>query len=76
MNAKQMFNGAAKVLSHVDIKEFGRECIAIGRSIQKKTDYNKYKSIVNPIIKQGFKSDNPEIRSIAGRLLAKYKEFK
>lgn len=76
MNAKQLLGGSVKVLKDVDIKKFGRQCIAIGRSIQRKADYKKYKTIVDPIIREGFKSNNKEARSIAGKLLVGFKEFK
>lgn len=76
MNARQVFDGRIKILSKEELKNFGRQCYAIGIKIKGDFDYQKFKKIVNPITQNAIRSDNPQIRSIGGKLLQSFKKFR
>lgn len=76
MNPQKIFEIGTKILTNKEIKEFGRKCLAAGRNIQKARDYEKYKKIISPMVKECMKSDKQEVRRIGGKLLQSFKGFK
>lgn len=76
MNAQKIFDIGSKILTNKEIKEFGRKCLAAGINIQKARDYEKYKKIISPMVKECMKSDNQEVRSLGGKLLQSFNKFK
>jgi hypothetical protein len=63
-------------LTAEQVTEFGRDCVKLGKYIQKNDDYDSYGEIATPIINECWQSDDSSKRTIGAKLLNGFKKFK